>query len=308
MARPLKKVSDLHCISVFTSVEAEEAVAALLERTFEETPSIWSNAELNVAVVSVYLKTARSRLTSAKTTLRREVLALGAFELNPGEARVSVRKVRAQDWAESWKRHFKPMSFGNALLVKPTWSRKQPSKGQQLVLLDPGLSFGTGQHATTRFCLESLVESRVIDQHQSFCDMGTGSGILAIAASKLGYEPVDAFDFDPECVRIATENAALNGVTGRVVFAQADLTRVPRKSAKKYDVVCANLIYDLLLQEQARILERLKPGGRLVLAGILETQFAAVQSAYRKAGLKLIEARTEREWRSGVFLAPSKKS
>lgn len=308
MARSVTKTPDLNCVSVFTTVEAEEAVAALLERSFGETPSIWSNAELNVAVVSVYLKTSRSRLTSTKTTLRREVLALQAYELNPGEARVSVRKVRAQDWAESWKRHFKPMTFGNTLLVKPTWSRKQPSKGQQLVLLDPGLSFGTGQHATTRFCLESLVGARVSEQRQSFCDMGTGSGILAIAAAKLGYEPVDAFDFDPECVRIATENAALNGVIGKVALAQADLTRVPRKSAKKYDVVCANLIYDLLLQEQARILERLKPGGRLVLAGILETQFAAVQSAYRKAGLKLINARTEREWRSGVFQAPGKKA
>lgn len=308
MARSLRTSPVLHCISIVTSVEAEEAVAALLERTYGECASIWSNAELNVAVVSVYLRCARSRLTEAKSRLRREVLALRAFELDPGQARVSLRKVRAQDWAESWKRHFKPMTFGDALLVRPTWSRKQPSKGQQLVLLDPGLSFGTGQHATTRFCLESLVEARMSGRSQSFCDMGTGSGILAIAAAKLGYAPVEAFDFDPECVRIAKENATLNGVASSVLLTQADLTRIPRKSARKYDVVCANLIYDLLLQEQKRILERVKPGGRLVLAGILETQFAGVQSAYLKAGLRLIASRTEREWRSGVFQTPGSKA
>jgi ribosomal protein L11 methyltransferase len=222
--------------------------------------------------------------------------------------KVTLRKVQPRDWSESWKRHFKPMEFGKALLVKPTWSRKRPSTGQQLVLLDPGLSFGTGQHATTRFCLESLVSVRKSAAAQSFCDMGTGSGILAIAAVKLGYEPVDAFDFDPDCVRIAHENSELNQVVGRLQIEQADLTKLPKKGRRQYDVVCANLIYDLLLAEQARILARLKPGGYLVLAGILATQFNAVAKAYRAAGLRLVADKTEREWRSGLFLNPGKSS
>lgn len=302
----MKSEKPLHCVSVSVAVEAEEAVAELMERRFQQVPSIWSNAELQVAVVSVYSNLPILKLRSLKTQLRTEVKSLGEFDLKVGDVRVAIRKVQPRDWAESWKRHFKPMEFGRALLVKPTWSRKRPVSGQEVVLLDPGLSFGTGQHATTRFCLESLVSVRRPGAVQSFCDMGTGSGILAIAAAKLGYEPVEAFDFDPDCVRIANENAQLNGVDGKLTVMEADLTKLPRKSRRVYDVVCANLIYDLLLSEQARVLARVKPGGHLVLAGILSTQFEAVLKAYRAAGLRLVADRTEREWRSGLFLNPVK--
>lgn len=297
----MKAKSVWHCVAVTTTTEAEEAVAAWLERRFHQVPSIWSHAEQRISVVSIYSKRASTVLRAMKPAIRRGIRSLAAFDLDVGAATVSVRAVQARDWAESWKRHFKPMSFGNRLLVKPTWSRRVGKKGQSVVLLDPGLSFGTGQHATTRFCLEELVSHRDPAITQSFCDMGTGSGILAIAAAKLGYSPVHCFDFDPDCVRIASENAALNGVGSEVAPIVADLTQLPRKSRQKFDVVCANLIYDLLLAERGRILERLKPGGRLVLAGILSTQFDAVAAAYREAGLKLLAARTEKEWRSGVF-------
>jgi ribosomal protein L11 methyltransferase len=209
--------------------------------------------------------------------------------------------VQARDWSESWKRHFKPIEIGRSLLVKPTWSNRVPKSGQQLVLLDPGLSFGTGQHATTHFCLTQVAKLRRAGERQSFMDMGTGSGILAIAAAKLGYAPVKAFDFDPDAVRISAENTELNGVTGAVELTQADLTKMPRGSKEKFDVVCANLIYDLLIAERDRILARLAPDGSLVLAGILATQFKAVEKAFAGAGLKLVTAKTDKEWRSGLF-------
>lgn len=234
-------------------------------------------------------------------------MGLSRFGLDVGVAKVSIRKLRPQDWSESWKRHFKPMVFGRELLVKPTWSRRKPLPGQVQLLLDPGLSFGTGQHATTRFCLEQIVALRNPGNASSFCDMGTGSGILAIAAAKLGYSPVDCFDFDPDCVRIANENAQLNGVSACVRARQADVTRLPKRPERQFDIVCANLMYDLLLSQRDRILDRTKPGGVLVLAGILESQFELVARAYRKSGLKLIAATTEKEWRSGAFRLPSKR-
>ena len=132
-------------------------------------------------------------------------------------------------------------------------------------------------------------------------DAGTGSGILAIAAAKLGYAPVHSFDYDPDCVRIAGENAALNGVAEQVHPRLADVTRLPRRSAEKFDVICANLICDLLISERDRLLARLAPKGQIVLAGILDSQFAEVQSSYEAAGLKLVAARTRKEWRSGRF-------
>jgi ribosomal protein L11 methyltransferase len=198
-----------------------------------------------------------------------------------------------------------PIEIGTALLIKPSWNRRKPRKGQGMVVLDPGLSFGTGQHATTGFCLRQLVaksnhETR--NSKQSFLDIGTGSGILAIAAAKLGYSPVYAFDFDPESVRVARANARKNGVLGKIQITRQDLTRIPQRSIKKYDIVCANLISNLLIAERERIISRLKPDGTLVLAGILKTEFSLVNSAYEQAGLKLIASRAEKEWRSGAFV------
>ena len=140
-------------------------------------------------------------------------------------------------------------------------------------MLDPGLSFGTGRHPTTAFCLRQLAARHRPGKVQSCLDVGTGSGILAIAAAKLGYGPVDALDYDPESIRVARANARRNGVSARIRFRQQDLTRLPRRSSKKYSLVCANLVSSLLLAERDRILARLDRGGLLVVAGILNEEF-----------------------------------
>jgi len=135
----------------------------------------------------------------------------------------------------------------------------------------------------------------------SFLDVGTGSGILAIAAAKLGYAPVDAFDFDPESVRIARDNAQKNGVLRKIHLTRRDVTKLPLRSEKKYDFICANLISTLLIAESRRILSRLKPDGILVLAGILANEFSLVQRHFEDSGLRLIASRVEKEWCSGSF-------
>jgi ribosomal protein L11 methyltransferase len=170
-----------------------------------------------------------------------------------------------------------------------------------VIVLDPGLSFGTGRHPTTAFCLRQLVASRRPGKAQSCLDIGTGSGLLAIAAAKLGYAPVDAFDFDPQAISVARANARRNRVSAKVRFRRQDLTRRPCRSAQKYDLVCANLVSNLLLSEMKRILARLRQDGVLVVAGILRGEFAAVQRAFAAAGLRLMASRAEDEWRSGAF-------
>lgn len=294
-ATPLRQVA------ITTHPLAEDAVAELLEREFSQAPSIYTDADTLATTVSIYAPLADDEVAGAKAILREGLGEIRAGGLDPAPGRIAVLKVKPRDWSESWKRHFKPIEIGGALLVKPTWSKRAPKSGQQLVLLDPGLSFGTGQHATTHFCLTQVAQLRRPGQDQSFMDMGTGSGILAIAAAKLDYTPVKAFDFDPDSVRITSENAELNGVTGQVQLSQADLTKMPRGSKEKFDVVCANLIYDLLIAERDRILARLAPDGSLVLAGILATQFKAVEKAFAEAGLKRVTAKTDKEWRSGLF-------
>ena len=219
--------------------------------------------------------------------------------MNLGRARLSARRIPRENWAESWKRHFQPLEISRNLLVLPSWSRVKPKPGQVVVVLDPGLSFGTGHHATTGFCLAQLALRRRPGTAQSLLDAGCGSGILAIAANKLGYSPVMAFDFDPDAVRVAKENAAVNAVA--INISRHDLTKLPVAVRKPFDVVCANLMYDLLIQERDRLLARLAPAGTLVLAGILQRQFPAVRRAYEEAGLKLVAQKLAGEWRSGAF-------
>ena len=168
-------------------------------------------------------------------------------------------------------------------------------------MLDPGLSFGTGQHPTTAFCLRELVRHRKIGARRSFLDIGTGSGILAIAAAKLGYSPVHAFDFDPEAVRVARANARANGVHKKLRIAREDVTKLPIHPARQYDLICANLISTLLIAERRRIVAQLHRGGTLVLAGILKSEFSQVQKVFAELGLKLAARKIENEWCSGSF-------
>ena len=307
-------------VSIATSREAEEAVAELVLRVLSQTPSTYFDAETGDTTVSTYLEQPSQWSAAARAELQAGLCALTECGLDIGPGVIASSKVRREDWAESWKRHFKPLEIGDALLLKPSWEKRQPRKGQAVIILDPGLSFGTGHHATTRFCLRQLVEGRkraglgsrsgaggktrasAPAPALSLLDIGTGSGILAIAAAKLGYSPVRCFDFDPESVRVAKANAAQNGVAHLVKPVRRDLTKLPPASATLYHVVCANLIYDLLIAERDRILSRLRPDGVLVLAGILQTQFAKVERAYRQAGLKLIATEVEKEWQSGAFV------
>jgi ribosomal protein L11 methyltransferase len=216
-------------------------------------------------------------------------------------ARISQTRLRPRDWAEAWKSHFKPINIAGRLRVKPSWSRQPPRTGQKVVALDPGLSFGTGHHPTTRFCLEQIVARMNPTGGNSFLDIGTGSGILAIAAARLGYSPVRAFDNDPSAVRIARANARRNRLLDAISFAHADVASVPLPPRRRYSLVCANLSSPLLIQQRKRIASTVMPGGMLVLAGILASEFDRVERAFARLGFHRIAARTDSEWRSGAF-------
>ena len=296
------KRSMLWKISVTTSPGAEDAVAELLGKVFCQPASAYTDADTQQTTVSVYLQDRPdwSAPSGRELALGLKQIVRSGLDIGPG--RVSLEKIRREEWAESWKRHFKPLMIGSALLLKPSWSRRRPRKGQAVVVLDPGLSFGTGRHPTTAFCLRQLVARRRRGEAQSCLDVGTGSGILAIAAARLGYRPVDALDCDPESIRIARANARRNGVSARIRFRRQDLTRLPRRNVRKYSVVCANLISSLLLGERERILAHLHANGALIVAGILTTEFGQVQKAFESAGLRLTTSRTQNEWRSGAFV------
>ena len=286
-------------LAVATTGDAEDAVQELLSAVFAVHSTAYTDAETKRVEVAVYLETKPN--TKSVDAVRHGLERIKQSGLSASAGEVLTAKIRREDWANSWKRHFHPIAIGDALLVKPSWDRTQTKPGQKLVILDPGLSFGTGQHPTTSFCLEQLARCRT-HQTQSFLDAGTGSGILAIAAAKLGYERIDAFDFDPEAVRIAKANGKKNRVEKKISFSHQDLTKLSIRSTRKYDVLCANLISTLLLSEQRRLLNRLTARGTLILAGILATEFDAIEKSYEAAGLRLASAHAEGEWKSGAFV------
>jgi ribosomal protein L11 methyltransferase len=304
------KSKSLWRISVATTLEAEDTVRELLGMIFNCGASSYSNVQTQTSVISVFCE-------SKPTEIVRKEISAGFNRINNcglkiGFGKIVIAKIRGEDWTESWKRHFKPIEIGDKLLIKPSWSKKRPLKNQAVVVLDPGLSFGTGHHPTTEFCLQQICSVGVarqqashrldaIDATKSFLDIGTGSGILAIAAAKLGYKPVRAIDLDPEAVRIARANARVNGVLKKIQIVCDDVTKFPIKPKEQFDLICANLISNLLIAERKRIASQLRSGGMLVLAGILRSEFLQVQTPFEKLGLKLVSAKSEGEWRSGSF-------
>ncbi len=300
----MKTNKPLWRVSVTTSLEAEDAVAELLGSLFDAAAATYFNLETGISTVSIFLdQKPEARKFKAKIAVGLKNISRCGLKLGSGS--IEIARVKREDWAESWKRHFHPLEIGAELLIKPSWIKQRPKKNQAVVILDPGLSFGTGQHPTTSFCLSEIVKAAREDARptktKSFLDIGTGSGILAIAAAKLGYAPVHAFDFDPESVRVARDNARKNRVADKIKLTRGDITKLPMKPARQFDLVCANLISNLLIAERRRIVNRLKPGGTLVLAGILAVEFGVVQSAFEKLGLKLTAKRVENEWGSGAF-------
>ena len=286
-------------VSLTTSSDQEEAVVHCLETILQIPAAIYVDALKGKTTATVYPSTLRR----APAVITRELKeALRQFPSGPVRVRLTLKKLPRENWAESWKRHFKPMEIGRHLLIKPGWSRRRPLPGQRVILLDPGLSFGTGHHATTSFCLEQLTACRLPRTPQSLLDIGTGSGILAIAAAKLGYSPVAAFDFDATAVRVSRENARRNRVRDRVQPRRQDLTRLPLASRQQWDVICANLMADLLAQEAEKICLRLKPGGNLVIAGVLKREFRRIRDIFVNFRLTLADSVVTREWQSGRFL------
>jgi ribosomal protein L11 methyltransferase len=194
-----------------------------------------------------------------------------------------------EDWGEGWKKDLRPIDVGR-VRVRPSWIEAPAPSGAVEVVLDPGMAFGTGSHPTTALCLGALGEILAARPGASVLDVGTGSGLLAIAARKLGAGRVAANDVDPKAVEVARENAAANGVSLEIVG--DPLALVPGV----FDVVVANILANTLVDLAPELASKLAPGGVVLLAGILVPQEAEVLQAFRAAGLAPLDGRRDGEW------------
>ncbi|OLC54380.1 MAG: ribosomal protein L11 methyltransferase [Chloroflexi bacterium 13_1_40CM_4_68_4] len=211
---------------------------------------------------------------------------LQAFGLGPiGE--LAAREIKEEDWLEAWKAQFTPLRIG-AFLVRPTWSDAAPADAAIELVLDPGMAFGTGLHPTTQQCLEALSTIRL--ERRSVLDVGTGSGILAIAAAKRGASPVVGVDTDPLAVEAARENATRNGVA--IPIGAGSAADVPGR----FDVVVANLVSPVLQEIVGDLVARMAPRGLLVTAGISAPSEPQTRDAFLRAGLKLRDRAERDDW------------
>lgn len=205
------------------------------------------------------------------------------------EREVTIRFVAEEDWANAWKEHFKPQRIGTHIVIKPSWEAFTPEPGDLVVEMDPGMAFGTGLHATTRLCLRAL-EAQVTPGIR-VADVGTGSGILAIAAVLLGSREATATDIDPLAVRIAKENIERNGLIGRIEALELELP-----PAGEYELVVANILPDVILAMREELVAATKPGGLLLVSGIIEGRAEEVRAGLVECGLSILATTTEAEW------------
>ena len=203
---------------------------------------------------------------------------------------LTLRYVEEADWANAWKEFYKPFRVGRRLVVTPPWEHPELAPDDIPLVIDPGMAFGTGSHPTTQLCLVALED--YVRPGARVADIGTGSGILAIAAAKMGASHVAANDNDPLAVRIARENAVANGVPVEITDA------LP---TGQYDAVVANILADVIIGMAEELQVLLAPGGVLLVSGIIDTREADVRLALEGIGLNHLETRRQTEWVALVF-------
>lgn len=219
---------------------------------------------------------------------------LTAFSANfPGmTARIETRLVPEENWANSWKQYWHPLEVGERLVIKPSWE-DYPRSGEKLVIeLDPKQAFGTGTHATTQLCLRSL--ENIIPSHDApfVFDVGTGSGILAIAAILLGARRVEACDTDPVAVAATDENIRLNGVADRVGTHVGGIETLTGQA----DVLVINILAEIVAELAPEIARRVRPGGDVIASGIIRERQALVEQAFEAQGLAVLRVEHQGEW------------
>ncbi len=221
-----------------------------------------------------------------------------------------IRTVRQEDWAHAWKKFYRPMRVGKRLLLKPSWENVETTPDDLVIELDPGMAFGTGLHPSTRLCLAALEE--IVQPGDAVLDVGTGSGVLTIAAAKLGATKLVATDIDPIAVRVAQENAQRNGLVlapdGPLEIRQES---VPAGMAGGFQVVVANILAEVLanlfdaVYENVPLAEPLAPTGSMILAGIIEERAELVIEAARRHGRELVRRYQETDWVALVMRRPA---
>ena len=271
-------------LSVEAAPDAEEAVADVLRRY------VYGGVTIEGAAASVVIKgylPADGDLARRRRALRRKLAAL------PLASAVRSRWLNEEDWAHAWKEFFPVLRVSSRLVVCPTWRSYRPRHGEAVIRLDPGMAFGTGQHPTTLMCLRALEE--LLRPGMDVLDLGTGSGILALAAARLGATSVLALDIDPQAAAVARENVRLNGLEAVVQVAEGGLDEALRAA---FDLAMANISASVIVEMASALAAVLRPGGLLIVAGFSVESADRVSSGLARTGFIVERALADGDWRA----------
>ena len=244
------------------------------------------NADKTVASVSVYLPVERDIREDVE--FLREMLAKDGIE---GE--IKMIGLCEEDWANAWKAYYKPIKIGSKIVIVPAWEKYEAAEGELIVRMDPGMAFGTGTHETTRLVIGLL--EKYTTPGVRMLDVGTGSGILAICASKLGAGECKAYDIDPMSVRVARENIKDSGLTN-ITCDQSDLLRSVDLEGGKYGLVCANIVADIIIRMTPDVHKYIADDGVLLASGIIMERSSDVVECFEAHSFEIVERAEENGW------------
>ena len=243
------------------------------------------NADRETVKVSLFVPEERNFLEYT-TFLEARLPALGI------EAKIEVEGINEEDWAENWKQYYKPVPLGKITVV-PAWEKYEAKDGEVIVRMDPGMAFGTGTHETTRLVIRLMQDEPL--ENMRLLDVGTGSGILSICASKLGAKWCNAYDIDPVAVKVAKDNALSDGCTN-ITVGVSDLLKGVDLSEGKYDICVANIVADIIIRMMPDVDKYLKPSAPLILSGIIGERAEEVKACAEKYGFKIEKEIFENDW------------
>ena len=244
------------------------------------------NANKDIASVSVFIPSDRSYMDDL-AYIRQRVAELDLH------AEIELVGVNEEDWANSWKAYYKPIKIGEKIVICPAWERYTPAEGEIVIRMDPGMAFGTGTHETTRLVIRLL--EKYTKEGQLMLDVGTGTGILAICASRLGASFCRAYDIDPTAVRVARENIKDSGL-GNVTCDQSDLLKQVSLEDGPYDLVCANIVADIIIRMTPDVGRYMKDDAVLLASGIIAERCDDVVECFEQNGFKIVEKLTDNDW------------
>lgn len=247
------------------------------------------NKDRTVSIIHIYISDEENPLESVEY-LKERYSAVGI------QCEILTDSISEAEWADNWKKFFKVTEIGEKLVIRPSWESYYNKEGRLVLSIDPGAAFGTGTHATTKMCLELL--EKYVNKNSTMLDIGSGSGILSIAAALLGAKKVDGVDIDPVAVKVARENAEINNVDDRLSFILGDLCD---KISGKYDIVCANIVADVIISLLADVQNYMNPNGYFMCSGIIDIREDDVKSAFQKYGFEIIDDLSCENWRAFVL-------